>query len=66
MGYLGPGYKNDQACSTLIEFFARDQQHSLRRILIQSKFFILQADDSTDAGNIEVQSYLVVYLDLRK
>ncbi len=52
---LGQGYKNDQACSAFIDFIASDQQQSLTRIMSQSK---LQADASTDAGNIEVELYL--------
>lgn len=55
---LGMGYKNNQACGTFIEFIARDQQSSLQEALSGCKFFSLQADASTDAGNVEVELFL--------
>ena len=45
------------------EFIARDQQERLVAELTHSKFFSLQADGSTDAGNIEDELFLVLYLD---
>ena len=60
---LGEGYKNDRGCSVFVEFIARDQQERLVAELTQSKFFSLQADGSTDAGNIEDELFLVLYLD---
>ena len=51
---LGLGYKNYHACSTFVEFIARDlQQNQLAQINSRSKFFSLQADASTNSGNVE-------------
>ena len=60
---LGEGYKNDRGCSDFVEFTARDQQERLVAELTHSKFFSLQADGSTDAGNIKDELFLVLYLD---
>ena len=60
---LGEGYKNDRGCSVFVEFIARDQQERLVAELTRSKFFSLQADGSTDTGNIEDELFLVLYLD---
>ncbi len=38
---LGPGYKNDQACATFLEFIAREQQEILLTALSSSKVFSL-------------------------
>ena len=58
---LGQGYKNDRSCATFMEFIARDLQEQLMKALSRSKFFSLQADGSTDAGNIEEELFLVLY-----
>ena len=60
---LGPGYRNDHACATFIEYIARDFQHQLVAALNQCKFFSLQADGSTDTGNTENELFLVLYFD---
>ena len=61
---LGLGYKNDHACSTFVEFIARDlQQNQLAQINSRSKFFSLQADASTDSGNVENDLFLILYFD---
>lgn len=60
---LGAGYKNDQACGTCIEFIARDQQSSLQEGLSRCKYFSLQADASTDAGNVEMELFLALRFD---
>ena len=60
---LDEGYKNDRGCSVFVEFITRDQQERLVAELTRSKFFSLQADGSTDAGNIEDELFLVLYLD---
>ena len=60
---LGLEYQNDKACATLIEFIAREQQDVLLKALEQSKFFSLQADASTDAGNEEVEMFLDLHFD---
>ena len=57
---LGPGYRNDHACATFIEYIARDFQQQLVAALNQCKFFSLQADSSTDTGNTENELFLVV------
>ena len=60
---LGQGYKNNQACTTFIEFIALDWQRSLVEALSCANFYSLQADGTTDSGNIEDELFLVVYLD---
>ena len=60
---LGQGYKNDRGCATFVEFIARDLQEQLMKALSRSKFFSLQADGSTDAGNIEEELFLVLHFD---
>ena len=58
---LGQGYKNDQACATFIDFLACEQQEQLMAALSHSKFFSLQADGSTDAGNVEDELFLILH-----
>ena len=61
---LRTGYKNDQACATFVQFIAREHQISLKLALTsKSKFFSLQADASTDAGNVEVELFLSLRFD---
>ena len=62
---LGSGYKNDQTCATFIEFIALEQKERLQAALEKRKlsFFSLQADATTDAGNVEVELFLVLYFD---
>ena len=60
---LGSGYKNDQACATFNEFIALEQKERFQAALEKRKFFSLQADTTTDAGNVEVEMFLVLYFD---
>lgn len=60
---LGPGYRNDHACSTFIEYIASDLQQKLVGALDHSKFFSIQVDSSTDTGNSENELFLVLYFD---
>ena len=60
---LGQGYKNDRACSTFIEFVAREQREKLMAAISRSKFFSIQADTSTDAGNAEEELFLILHFD---
>ena len=46
-----------------MKFIARGQQEQLTTALSRSKFFSLQADGSTDAGNIEEELFLVLFFD---
>ena len=56
--------KNDQAYATFVQFIAREQQISLKLALMsKSKFCSLQADASTDAGNVEVELFLSLRFD---
>ena len=50
---LGQGYRNNQACASFFEFIALDQQRSLVEALSRVNFYSLQADGTTDSGNIE-------------
>ena len=55
---LGQGYRNDRACATF-----REQQEQLMAALSRFKFFSLQSDGSTDAGNVEDEMFLVLNFD---
>ena len=61
---LGQGYKNNQACAEFIDFIALEQQQNLAKSLSKAHFFSLQADSSTDSGNVEDEVFLVVFCDL--
>ena len=60
---LGQGYKNNQACATFIEYIAMEQKQGLISTLSMVKFYSIQADGTTDTGNIENELFLIVYLD---
>jgi len=60
---LGTGYKNNQACSTFVEYIAKDQHIVLQEQLKKAKFFSIQADGSTDCANKEEELFLVLYFD---
>lgn len=60
---LSSGYKNNQACTTFEHYIAKEQRDGLRSLLEKSKFFSLQADGSTDSGNIEDELLVVQYSD---
>ena len=60
---LRQGYKNEIACSSFIDYIAQEQRRNLLASLSVTKFFGLQADGSTDAGNIEDKVILAVYCD---
>ena len=57
---LGEVYKTIVA---VLFFLARDHQQRLVAELTYSKFFSLQADGSTDTGNVEDELFLFLYLD---
>ena len=60
---LGEGYKNNQACACFTSYIAVEERQRLVGDLTGAKFFSLQADGSTDCGNIEDELFLVVFLD---
>ena len=60
---LGVGYKNNRACAMFTEFIGRDLQVALLSQLSKCKFFSIQADATTDAGNVEVELYLALHFD---
>ena len=60
---LGTGYKNNMACSTFVDYIARDLRDALSRTIQKSKFFSIQMDGSTDAANVEEELFLVLYFD---
>ena len=41
---LGRGYKNDQACTTFVEYIVKDQQEILAYTMTSAKFISLQTD----------------------
>ena len=56
---LGSGYNNDQVCATFVEYnIAPEQKEKLQEALS------LQADGSTDAGNVEMELFMVLFFDL--
>ena len=55
---LGTMYRNNHACATFTEFIALE---ILRMALEKASFFSIQGDASTDAGNIELELFLVLY-----
>ena len=62
---LGQGYKNELACATFIDYIAQEQCQGLAASLSRARFFGLQADGSTDAGNIEEEVFLAIYCNPR-
>ena len=60
---MEPGYRNDHACATFIQYIACDLQQKLVDALGHSKYFSIQADSSTDTGISENKLYLVLYFD---
>ena len=48
---------------TLTDFIGHDLQLSLQWELSKRKFLSLQADATTDTGNVKVKLYLVLYFD---
>ena len=60
---MGQGYKNDQACASFVEYIAMEQREILLQALKAARFFSLQADGSTDVGNVENELFLALYFD---
>lgn len=58
---LGQGYKNEKAHASFVHYNADKQWQILVSALAGTKFFSLQADGSTNAGNVEL--FLVLYFD---
>jgi len=56
---LGEGYRNDQACVEFVHFIAQDLQNQLIKALTTANFFSLQADSSTDAGELLPLCYCI-------
>ena len=49
---LGRGYKNAPSLCKFYNYIAQEQQQGLVDALSKAKFFSLQADGSTDSGNV--------------
>ena len=60
---LGQGYKN-KACASFVGYIVDKQWQILVSALVGVKFFSLQADGTTNAGNIEDELFLVLYFNL--
>ena len=58
---LGRGYKNDQACTTFVEYIVKDQHEILAYTMTSAKFISLQTDGSMDAGDRENELFLALY-----
>ena len=63
---VGSGYNNDQVCATFVEYnIAPEQKEKLQEALSKVQFFFsLQENGSTDAGNVEMELFLVLFFDL--
>ena len=62
---LGTGYKNDKACAVFVELIAKERREVLLHAVSKAKFFSIQADGTTDKGNIEEEMFHVVYCDFQ-
>ena len=60
---LGQTYRNELACATFTDFIARDLKNQLSQALHKAKFFSMQMDGSTDAGNMEQELFMVIFFD---
>lgn len=60
---LGSGHKNNQACADFVDHIAQSMRECLSAVLAKAKFFSIQLDSSTDAGNIEDELFLALYFD---
>ncbi len=60
---LGTGYKNEKACATFVDYISQEQRSTIVNALAKARFFSLQLDGSTDAGNVEDEVFLVVLCD---
>ena len=60
---LGTGYKNQKACATFVDYISQEQRSTVVNTLTKARFFSLQLDGSTDAGNVEDEVFLVVFCD---
>ena len=57
---LGPGYKNEKASNTFVHYIVQAQRELLTRVLTKAMLlFSIQADGSTDRGNVEDKVFLV-------
>ena len=63
--HLGTGYKNDKACAVFVKFIAQERREALLDVISKARFFSIQADGTTDKGNIEEEMFLVVYCDFQ-
>lgn len=60
---LGSGYKNNIACTEFVHYIGMGLRMELVAKLAKAKFFSIQADGSTDAGRIDDELFLVLFLD---
>ena len=60
---LGTGYKNTMACSTFVDYIARDMRATLSKAIQKSRFFSIEIDGTTDVANVEKELFLVLYFD---
>ena len=60
---LGTGYKNDKACAVFVDFIAQERREALLDSVSKAKIFSVQADGTTEKGNIEEEMFHVVYCD---
>ena len=60
---LGETYKTDMACSTFVDYIARDLRDNLSKTLQEAHFFSVQMDGSTDCANLEEELFMAIYFD---
>lgn len=60
---LGETYTNEMACSTFVDYIAKDLRENLCKILQEAHFISVQMDGSTDCANLEEELFLAIYFD---
>jgi hypothetical protein len=60
---VGTKHKGDHACAEFVQFIAADLKEKLMSHVNSVKFFSVQCDASTDAGNVEEEMFIVLYFD---
>ena len=60
---LGEKYKTNIRCAELVAAIGQELKKDLANALTTANFFSIQCDGSTDAGNVDEELFLALYLD---
>ena len=52
-----------KACPTFVDYIAHEQKENLKDVPAKANFLSIEADGSTDVGNVEDELLLVLYFD---